>query len=363
MYTESQSGAPLVPEQPTEHFDPRVLAYWAMTEHIFRIQSEGVEHLYAFEKHLLNGGFGIAVSNHESMLDPGTTSADMGRYIGKNVEHRAWMATARFYPDIYDDPNLFTVKIPKNESIPPIKHAQQYLAQFGKHDIDLVTEIANEIVQSQALGRDTVLPVQRFIQEEISQHKAEAYVKEGELLRGVAAHRNIRMFPVVQHTRMGNGLFLRANTRLTDQTFTALTIFLEQPRAVLGLSLEGTRDPGILTKAQPGILRLFRKDKLGRGEALQRRAAFLPIGISGTREIHQGRSWGNLLHPVSIAYGKPVSYEQLMAEKEASNLDPEDILMLHIAALLPREKWGYYDQPHFVHAIEHVLPPHFVVNE
>ncbi len=357
MATEILTEAPEIHE-PT---DPRVIFYWALTEHVFRIESAGLENLYELKDHLEAGGFGIAVSNHESMLDPGTTSADMGKHIGNSVDNRAWMATARFYPDIYDDPGLLDVKISVKESDSPMQRSRDYLSKYGKHDIDLITSIANEIAKGN--GHDVYIPVQQFIQDEISEHKAQAYVQEGQLLRGVAAHRNIRMFPVVQHTRMGEGLFLRANTALTDKTFRDLTGFLEQPKSVLGLSLEGTRDPGTLTKAQPGILRLFRKDTNGRSTALRNRAMFLPIGLTGTREIHQGRSWGNILHPVTITYGRPVPYEQLMTEQAISGLDPEDILMLHIAALLPRAKWGYYDQPHFVHALEHVLPPHFVVDE
>ena len=107
---------------------------------------------------------------------------------------------------------------------------------------------------------------------------------------------------------------------------------------VLAVFPEGTRSrEGTLHKAKKALRVLFRDKEINT------RTMILPIVATGTGEyLPPDSEKVNPLAKVSIIYGKPYMYSQAVEESVKYNLPIEDVLMWHVAQLLPSEKWGEY---------------------
>jgi 1-acyl-sn-glycerol-3-phosphate acyltransferase len=105
-----------------------------------------------------------------------------------------------------------------------------------------------------------------------------------------------------------------------------------------GMLIEGTRArDGKLQTAKQGINRLFGSEKV------RESAIILPVGLLGTNDVLPiGSKSINLKAKVETSFGEPFSYDQAKGEMEAYRLSLAEVIMLHIAVLLPREKWGVY---------------------
>lgn len=108
----------------------------------------------------------------------------------------------------------------------------------------------------------------------------------------------------------------------------------------------GTRSrSGEMEKATDSIVNKTLYDK-----ELQDNVMLLPVGIIGTRDVHRP-GWGPRIDrraEVQFIIGKPFNYQTAMDEmgkleqKFGLRITLSDIIMLHIADLMPEEKWGYY---------------------
>lgn len=107
---------------------------------------------------------------------------------------------------------------------------------------------------------------------------------------------------------------------------------------VLGVFPEGTRSrDGELHKGKKALRVLFR-DENTRAKTL-----ILPVAATGTGEyLPPDSEKPNLLAKINIMYGKPYTYSQAQDESIDYNLPLEDVLMWHVAKLLPKDKWGEY---------------------
>jgi len=108
---------------------------------------------------------------------------------------------------------------------------------------------------------------------------------------------------------------------------------LDEGRAVL-IFAEGTRSrSGVLKKALPGVALIATKS----------RAPVLPMAVMGTEQIQGFGGWILRRPRVKVAFGKPIYLSQVQ-ELDREELDKRtNLIMGHVASLLPREKQGYYE--------------------
>ncbi|TRZ51400.1 1-acyl-sn-glycerol-3-phosphate acyltransferase [bacterium] len=109
---------------------------------------------------------------------------------------------------------------------------------------------------------------------------------------------------------------------------------------VLGVFPEGTRSRnGKLGEAKKALKYLFESP------AVTDKTLILPIAITGTDQyLPPDKEKLNPLAKVSIIYGKPYTYAQAKEEMKMFKLPLGDIMMWHIGRLLPKEKWGVYEE-------------------
>lgn len=108
---------------------------------------------------------------------------------------------------------------------------------------------------------------------------------------------------------------------------------LDEGQAVL-IFAEGTRSrSGVLRKALPGIALIATKS----------RAPVLPMAVMGTEQIQGFGGWTLRRPRVKVVFGKPIYLSQVQ-ELDREELDKRtNLIMGHVASLLPREKQGYYE--------------------
>lgn len=107
----------------------------------------------------------------------------------------------------------------------------------------------------------------------------------------------------------------------------------------LMIAPEGGRShtPG-MRRAQPGIAYIVDKA----------RVPVVPVGILGSTEDFIPKALRFEQPPLEMHIGKPLDLPPIEgrgAERRAARQRHADLVMAHIAALLPEEYWGYYDPP------------------
>lgn len=174
---------------------------------------------------------------------------------------------------------------------------------------------------------------------------------------------------VANHTSMADQYFIAVNVRqrmmymakeelfrhkpisLVVQAFGAFPVYrngfnrmtLEKAQAVLDNNLalfmfpEGTRSrDGRLRKAHNGSALI----------ALRNKVPILPVGITGLENIPKGPFWFLARRhqlTVRVRFGQPFSLPEMTDQPTKEELDETtDIIMGHIARLLPPEYRGYY---------------------
>lgn len=147
------------------------------------------------------------------------------------------------------------------------------------------------------------------------------------VIKGSAEIKNFELLPVVQeYDRDSYKDYLNLNVASLKRAIR----FLKFPGKILLIAPEETRSKsGALIEAKEGIEAIF---KLGKESLLA-----LPIGITGAKE------WFNPANQTKLVVGRPFSFAG--AEAEATSLVPiKDILMIHLAQLLPPEQRGFYEK-------------------
>jgi 1-acyl-sn-glycerol-3-phosphate acyltransferase len=135
-------------------------------------------------------------------------------------------------------------------------------------------------------------------------------------------------------------LFLRAygaHPLKRDQAdFAAYSWVLEQlalPNGVVTIFPEGTRSPGRMRKARPGIASL----------AIRSGVPIVPIGIEGTETFH---SYMRVLYPkgrIRVRIGQPFRLRQVGGPPNRETLEAMTTeIMGRIALLVPEKYHGHY---------------------
>ncbi len=119
---------------------------------------------------------------------------------------------------------------------------------------------------------------------------------------------------------------------------------LREKRTILTLSPEGTRsDKASMKKAEGGLSLLIRI-----AERRNINVMVGPIAIIGSEGINKkGSRVFNLFHKVRVVVGTPMKVAELMEEAKRLDIDVGDVVMLHLAELLPEEYRGYYSFSQF----------------
>lgn len=275
----------------------KVRAYWIFIAHGLRLRLEGARHLDPVQRHVASGGSLVAISNHESIIDPGVVISLLQKALGGFIRTKIWLASSKFFPHLYDN-------------------------------LDSASTAA-------------------FIRE-IVMHRQEAMEDEARSMHAIAAANGVQMLPIVQSHRMGEGVFKRLNVKINLASFDRLSAALRESGTVAGICPEGTRSlDGTLGEAQAGIQHVFR-DKEVRDKTM-----ILPLGLVGTRDIHRVEGgWRNPLAPVCAVFGSAFFYHDIRQDADTCHLLPKDLLMLRVARLLPSDKLGYYGQEHFLHYLK-----------
>lgn len=252
------------------------------------VHIDGSEHLGEVRAHIQKGGSVAILINHASMRDSPVVALSLGPAIGKLDFRTIILFSTKFFPDIYDN-----------------------------------------------LKKDPSLASDPDVQQGLARHRAELKGVEAFLVKLSAPILGFEALPIVQHHRMGEGLFRRESTKIDLQTFAHVTEAIKQGPTVLGLSLEGTRSKeGVFLPAQGGIKRLFR-DNL-----VKEKTRLLAVALEGVQK------W-NIVTPMKVHLDNLISYDRVIDEATTFTLNPEDILMLRIGAMLPAEMLGYYGDPQF----------------
>lgn len=265
--------------------------YQEYTKHILPIRIEGGEHLQQLRDHIQAGGSAITLANHISIFDTGAGSVPIEQALQGISFRRLLLISTKFFPDIYNelekDPTLASDPSVRNGLV---RHKDELLSQW------------------------------------IGVTHANAHLAHLELL------------PIVQNYRMGEGKFWFHNVfSINKKSFDTARMALKNGRSVLGISPEGTRTEGVLHEAQRGINLLFRDS------AVRHNTLLLPIALQGTK-----RHPLNIFTPLKVHFGELVTYDKVVEEAHTYSVNPEDILMLRIAAMLPFEMRGYYTDSRFI---------------
>ncbi len=217
--------------------------YWLLVDRIIRRKVEQPQNLWAARRHLEQKKSLYIITNHQSMLDSGLAMSVVERECRGVIQHRIQPTSTKFFDvdELYDNLELTAAE---REAV-----------------------IAGKAVQ-----------------------KKDAKPEVGEALRIIARNQNLELVPVVQHYRLGTGTFLRVNMRINETSFNRIEEVLKMEQAVGGISPEGTRSSsGLLLEGQPGSKRPFRDP------VVRERTLILPIGLVGTRDIHnEENGWGNI---------------------------------------------------------------------
>jgi 1-acyl-sn-glycerol-3-phosphate acyltransferase len=135
--------------------------------------------------------------------------------------------------------------------------------------------------------------------------------------------------------RMGSGIFIERGAVDRDALGAAVA-WLRQGK-VFGLAPEGTRSKtGGLARGKSGVVYI----------AQQAGVPIVPLGHFGTERV--ARTWLRLRRPeVTVRIGEPFTLPPLAATERSAGLHEQtDLVMCHIAALLPPEYRGVYaDHP------------------
>jgi len=135
--------------------------------------------------------------------------------------------------------------------------------------------------------------------------------------------------------RMGSGVFIERGAVDRDALGAAVA-WLRQGK-VFGLAPEGTRSKtGGLTRGKSGVV--FVAHRAG--------VPIVPLAHFGTERVT--RTWLRLRRPeVTVRIGRPFTLPPLTATERSTQLHEQaDLVMCHIAALLPPEYRGVYaDHP------------------
>ncbi|MBI2404752.1 1-acyl-sn-glycerol-3-phosphate acyltransferase [Candidatus Gottesmanbacteria bacterium] len=268
-------------------------AYWMFITHGLRLRWEGARHLDPVKRHIASGGSLVAISNHESIIDPGVVISLLQKALRGLIGTKIWLASSKFFPHLYDS-------------------------------LDHASTIA--------------------FTREIAMHRQEAMEDEARSMGAIAAANRVQMLPIVQSHRMREGKFKRLNVNINLASFDLLSATLREDRTVAGICPEGTRSlDGTLGEAQAGIQHVFRDKEVSD------KTMILPLGLVGTRDIHRvDDGWRNPLAPVCAVFGPAFFYYDIRQDADTFHLLPKDLLMLRVARLLPSDKLGYYNQKQFL---------------
>lgn len=268
-------------------------AYWTYITRVLRLRLEGARHLDPVKRHIASGGSLVAISNHESIIDPGVVISLLQKALGGFIRTKIWLASSKFFPHLYDN-----------------------------------------------LDRASTIAFTR----EIARHRQEAMEDEARSMHAIAVANGVQMLPIVQSHRMREGAFKRLNVNINLASLDGLSAALRESRTVAGICPEGTRSlDGRLGEAQAGMQHVFRD------EEVSDKTMILPLGLVGTRDIHRvDDGWRNPLAPVRAVFGPAFFYHDIRQDADTSHFLPKDLLMLRVARLLPSDKLGYYNQEQFL---------------
>jgi 1-acyl-sn-glycerol-3-phosphate acyltransferase len=146
--------------------------------------------------------------------------------------------------------------------------------------------------------------------------------------------------------RMGSGIFIERGAVDRDALAGAVA-WLRQGK-VFGIAPEGTRTKtGGLARGKSGVVFI----------AQQTGAPIVPMAHFGTEQVT--RTWLRLRRPVvTVRVGRPFTLPLLVAgERSAGLREQADVVMCHIAALLPPEYRGVYaDHPELKRLLAETRP-------
>jgi hypothetical protein len=155
----------------------------------------------------------------------------------------------------------------------------------------------------------------------------------GQIGEAAAKRRKIKLVSVPQESS-------DENSREAVKTLAGLRRNNLEKNGAVGIFIEGTRSrDGKLKIAKQGINRLFGSSKV------RENTLILPVGLLGTNEVLPIGSKGiNIQAKVETAFGKPLKYEQAKYEMDKYHLILAEVIMLHIAKLIPSDYWGVYKE-------------------
>ena len=107
---------------------------------------------------------------------------------------------------------------------------------------------------------------------------------------------------------------------------------LESGEAVV-LFPEGTRNPGAMRRAKPGVVQL----------AIRTQVPLIPIGITGTERLNNVTRVFNPIAKLRVRIGKPFTLPALEGKPKDEEIDAlTEVVMGRIAELLPESHQGVY---------------------
>ena len=155
------------------------------------------------------------------------------------------------------------------------------------------------------------------------------------IMKSGSVAKGFELLPVVQeYDQHSYPDFFRINRKSLLRAIRSI----REPGTILMVAPEETRTKsGVLIEAKNGLETIFVGGK--------RNVWAMPLAITGAEKL----KWLDPNNKSTITAGEPISYEetQLMRTKAQSfglELSTNDVLMLHLARLLPERYWGFYDK-------------------
>ena len=171
----------------------------------------------------------------------------------------------------------------------------------------------------------------------IYEKESESEDKENEVYGKIgtasAKRRHIELFSVPQESS-------NENSREAVKVLSRIRTNYLENNGVAGIFIEGTRSrDGNLKIAKQGINRFFGS------EYTRKHTIISPIAILDTDKVLPVDSKSvHITQKVETIFGKPYKYNQAKDEMEYYGLSLAEVIMLHIAELLPCDKWGVYSE-------------------